>query len=155
MGKARLAWVGMRRTSSLRFWCLALAAASLTAACGDAEPGSQEELRAQLDAIDLPAGMEELDDSYVSSSPAPRPALVVWYQVTRPLEEIRVELLGAIEEAGWDVREGAENFDLWSARNAEHILFVVLDPSMIARNQYAPEGTNAEISVMQLDKPPG
>ncbi len=88
------------------------------------------------------------------SSPTPKPNLVVWYQVTGPLEQKRAELVDAITEAGWDVNEASASLGVWSAATEDHIMFVVVNQEMIARNPYAPEGTNAEISVKRLDDLP-
>lgn len=134
-------------------WRLGLAAACLLAACGgsDPEPGSEEDLAARIEAVPLPAGMTEVDRLYNGEGCNGCPNLIVWYQVSVPVEELKPALVGAIRTAGWVVGEGAESFGVYGARKEDHVLFVVVDATMIARNPKAPPGTAAEISVQPLD----
>ncbi len=128
---------------------------ALLAACGGPEPGSQEDLRARLDAIGLPASLVELDHHYNTSCPPPCPSIVIWYEVIGPLEQMRSELVGAMTAAGWDVHEPAAGW-LHVARSEDHILYLVVDPARIAANNaYAPPGAKVEIVLGTLRDPTG
>lgn len=137
---------------ALPIWCVGLLAACVLTRCGGAgtEPGSEADLGARIEAIALPAGMTELDRLYNVDCDA-CPSLVVWYRVTVPAEELRLALVAAAGEAGWDVTEGSASVGVFSAGKDDHMLFVVLDTAMIARNPHAPPGTGAEISVHPLE----
>lgn len=137
----------------LRTWSSALVAASVLAACGGPEPGSQEELRARLDSIGLPASMVELDHHYNASCPTGCPSIVVWYEVIGPPEQVRAELISAVTAAGWDLNDSTASVGVYNARSENHMLFLVVDPARIADNPYAPPGAKVEMVMGTLADP--
>ena len=112
--------------------------------------GSEKDLSAQLDELELPASLVELDQHYSGDCPTTCPLLVRWYDSVVPIEEARGELLASLDAAGATVREPSVSVDLYTARTDEQILFVVLDTDMISRNTYAPASTDIEIAIHTL-----
>lgn len=139
MGTKRTRWIGALVLS-----------ACLLVACGEAERGTQEDLRAQLEGIDLPTRMVELDRAYMEAQPTMGSTYTVWYQVNGPLEEARAQLVDSLGLAGWDINESSASFSMFAAKRSEHIMFVVLGEAMISQNPYAPPGTGIEISATLL-----
>jgi hypothetical protein len=119
---------------------------------GDAEPGSKEELAGHVDALNVPPSMTEVGDTYVAECPAPVgcPSYVRWYETSTPSDVLRTELTTRMEASGVEVNETTALVTIFSARTDTHIFFVVLDPAMIANNEHAPAGADAEISVHAL-----
>ena len=110
-------------------------------------------LGAQIDGLQLPMSLIELDEYYVADGPTgPCPSLVRWYDATAPVEVIRAEIISHMNAAGVEVNENSASSGLFSARDETYIYFVVLDANMIGSNRYAPPGTKAEISVHVLDQ---
>jgi hypothetical protein len=117
------------------------------------EVGSEEDLGEQIDGLQLPASLIELDEYYVADCPTgPCPSLVRWFDATAPVEVIRAEIISHMNASGVEVNENSASDELFSGRDETYIYFVVLDANMIARNRYAPPGTKAEISVQVLDR---
>jgi len=129
---------------------LSLAIVLFATACSEAPLGSMEDLNKQMDDLDVPASMVELDQTYMKDCPSTCPMLVRWYDVSGQVETIRADLLSRIESAGASVNESSASRDILSARSEEHLFFVVLDFEMISGNTYAPPGADAEISVHAL-----
>jgi hypothetical protein len=109
-----------------------------------------EDLTKQMDGLDVPSSMVELDQLYMKDCPSTCPMLVRWYDVSAQVEAIRSDLLSRIESAGVSVNESSASPDILSARSETHLFFVVLDSEMISGNAYAPPGADAEISVHSL-----
>jgi hypothetical protein len=133
------------------FVVVATAAFVLTAS-RTPEMGSEEDLGAQIDALELPASMRQLDETYTKECPSPCPALVRWYDVAAPVETVRADIIARMTAADIKVNENSASQLLFAAANDQYIFFVVLDAEMIAGNVYAPAGTKAEISVHVLDR---
>ena len=123
---------------------------ALVVACGKPEVGSEEELRGQIEAIGLPAGMVELDHAYLEDCRITCPSLVVWYEVIGPVEATRDQLIGALTEGGWEVKDSAAGYGVYSARKEGHMAFVVVNQEMIEKNAQAPLGTKVELSVHRV-----
>jgi hypothetical protein len=109
-----------------------------------------EDLNKQMDSLDVPASMVELDQSYMKDCPSTCPLLVRWYDVSAQVEEIRSDLLSRIETAGVSVNESSASLAIFSARSEKHLFFVVLDSEMISGNAHAPPGADVEIAVHAL-----
>jgi hypothetical protein len=110
-----------------------------------------EDLDSQIDDLDVPASMVELDQAYTRDCPSTCPTLVRWYDVGPPMETIRPDLLSRIESADVSVNQASASPDIFAAKSDEYIFFVVLDSEMISGNANAPPGADAEISVHELD----
>lgn len=94
--------------------------------------------------------MVVLDDTYVAECPGTCPSYVRWYGASAPGDLLRTDLQSRMEAAGVEVNEASASPTIFSAHNDTHIFFVVLDPAMIATNEHAPPGADAEISVQLL-----
>jgi hypothetical protein len=129
---------------------LSLAIVMLVAACSTAPLGAMEDLNSQIDDLNVPPSMVELDQTYVKDCPSTCPLLVRWYDVSAPVETIRPELLSRFESAGISVNQASASPGLFSARSERYIFFIVLDSEMISGNANAPPGADAEISVHLL-----
>jgi hypothetical protein len=117
------------------------------------EVGSEEDLGAQIDGLQLPASLVELDEHYVADCPTgPCPSLVRWFDATAPVDVIRAEIISHMNAAGVEINESSASYGVFAVRDETYIYFVVLDAKMIAGNRYAPPGTKAEISVHVLDQ---
>jgi hypothetical protein len=122
----------------------------LVAACSTAPLGAMEDLNSQIDDLDVPPSMVELDQTYEKDCPSTCSLLVRWYDVSAPVETIRPELLSRFESAGISVNQASASPGLFSARSERYIFFIVLDSEMISGNANAPPGADAEISVHLL-----
>jgi hypothetical protein len=118
------------------------------------ELGSQEDLGGQIDALDLPPSLIQLDESYVVDCPSigPCPSLVRWYDTTAPAEIVRAEIISHMNAADVEVNENSVNRGIFVGRDDKYIYFVVLDTDMIAGNRHAPPGTKVEISIHVLQE---
>jgi len=117
------------------------------------EVGAQEDLGAQIDGLQLPTSLIELDEYYLADCPTgPCPGLVRWFSASAPVEVIRAEIISHMNATGVEVNENSASNGLFSASDETYIYFVVLDANMIGGNRYAPPGTKAEISVHVLDQ---
>ena len=115
------------------------------------EVGAEEDLGAQIDGLQLPTSLIELDEYYVADCPGTCPSLVRWFDATAPVEVIRAEIISHMNAAGVELNENSASNQLFSGRDETYIYFVVLDANMIGGNRYAPPGAKAEISVQVLD----
>jgi hypothetical protein len=122
----------------------------LAAACSHPPLGSMEDLSRQIDDLEVPASMVELEQTYEGDCPSSCPMLVRWYEISAPMETVRPDLVSSIESAGVSVNQPTASPGLFAAKGEKHIFFVVLDSAMIAGNTYAPPGADAEISVQVL-----
>ena len=120
----------------------------LLAACGGPAVGSEEDLAAQLDELELPASFVQLGQHHDGDCSATCPLLVRWYDSVEPLDATRAEARARLEALGATVTEPSPtDLDLLVGRTEDRVFFVVLDADMIAGNEFAPSGTDVEISL--------
>jgi hypothetical protein len=122
----------------------------LATSCSGSEPGSEEDLAGQIDALDVPSALVELGDTYDAECPGNCPLYVRWHDATVAPDIARTELQSRMEAAGVEVNEASAGPTLFAASNDTHIFFVVLDTAMLSDNELAPAGTEVEISVQLL-----
>ena len=125
----------------------------LLAACGGPALGSMEDLNGQLEALQVPDSMVQIEQLYEPECPVTCPSLVRWYDVSGPVESVEGELISRMRAAGLSVREPTTTVRLFTGRSEEHIFFVVLDQPMLDRNTNAPAEADVEISVSVLPEP--
>jgi hypothetical protein len=119
------------------------------ASCGAPTPGSEEDLAAQIDVIEMPHTITQLSGNYDSDCAQGErtcPGLVRWYAATEPIEVAKLDVLGRFETAGISVHE-VSGSQIATARNEDYLYFLVFDAAMIDANPNAPAGTDFEISV--------
>lgn len=120
----------------------------LLGACGGPAAGSEEDLSAQLDEFELPASFVELGQHHDGDCPTTCPLLVRWYDSLEPIDATRAEARARLEAAGAIVTEPSTvDVDMLVGRTEDRVFFVVLDTDMIAGNEFAPSGTDVEISL--------
>ena len=124
----------------------------LLAACSGPAPGSQEDLAKQIDELELPASFVELGDNYQADCPAVCPVYVRWFDSIEAAETTRTQLFRSFEEAGITLEENSVRPGVLTARGDAYIFFVVTDTEMLAGNQFAPSGTDVEISARALEE---
>lgn len=117
--------------------------------CSGSEPGSEEDLAGQVDALDLPPSVVQIGDRYVAECPSPCPVYIRWYDATAPID-LSMELQRRIEATGATINDASAGPTMFYARSRTHVFFVVTDAAMISRNQHAPPGADAEVVVQLL-----
>ena len=133
-------------------WFLVLAVVLLAPACGGPDVGSRDDLDQQIDALNLPGTLVEVDEHYTDECPEglPCPTLVRWFDLSAPAQTVRPEILSSLEAAGVEYHETG-SVDLISGRDGDYMVHVILEQSMLDQNEFAPPGTKAEVVVSVLD----
>lgn len=121
----------------------------------EADPASREALEEQIRSLELPMTMVPLDEHYTADcpdDPVPCPTLVRWYGLTEPVETVKPRVMAQLHTAGLESIKDLAAVNIISGTRGEHIFFVVLDETRIARdNKFAPGGTKAEVAVSHSD----
>lgn len=80
------------------------------------EVGAEGDLGAQIDGLQLPTSLIELDEYYLADCPTgPCPSLVRWFNASAPVEVIRAEIISHMNAAGVEVNENSASNGLWRA----------------------------------------
>ncbi len=138
------------RRRSIRRLAVGVAILLPMASCNNPAPGSKEDLVRQVDALDVPASMTQLDDNYLSDCES-CPSYVRWYDVDASPDAIWRGLRATMKSHGLAVRDAPVEPQIYAATGDAHVFFVVVDRATIANNEFAPDGADVEISVRLLE----